>query len=58
MIFQFAFRGNLTPRIVLSILVEVLVFIVTVALAMADSSKWPGAFFWITMALVVVLNSE
>ncbi|KAG4075671.1 hypothetical protein HA402_003496 [Bradysia odoriphaga] len=48
--------GNLTPRIVLSILVEVFVFIVTVALAMADSSDWPGAFFWITIGLVVVLN--
>ncbi|KAJ6637954.1 Equilibrative nucleoside transporter 3 [Pseudolycoriella hygida] len=48
--------GNLTPRIVLSILVEVLVFIVTVALAMIDSSEWPGSFFWITIFLVVVLN--
>lgn len=48
--------GNLTPRIVLSILIEVFVFIVTVALAMADSVSWPGVFFWITMASVVVLN--
>lgn len=51
------YRGNLTPRIVYSIIVEVLVFIVTVALAMNDSSSWSGEFFWITMVSVVVLNS-
>lgn len=49
--------GDLTPRIVYSILVEVVVFIVTVVMAMMDSSYWPGEFFWITMSLVVVLNS-
>lgn len=48
--------GNLTMRIVVSIIVEVLVFVVTVALAMINSSEWPGAFFWITMVSVVILN--
>lgn len=52
------FSGNATPRIVWSIVIEVLVFIVTVALAMTDSSGWPGTFFWVTMGSVVVLNSE
>lgn len=52
------FRGNLTPRIVWSILIEVIVFIITVALAMGDSSEWPGIFFWVTMATVVLLNSK
>lgn len=41
-----------------SILIEVIVFVVTVVLAMIDSSDWPGAFFWITMITVVILNSE
>lgn len=48
--------GNLTTRIVWSILVEVVAFVVTVILAMSDSSKWPGIFFWVTMATVVILN--
>ncbi|KAK8375255.1 hypothetical protein O3P69_020312 [Scylla paramamosain] len=48
--------GNLTTRIVWSILVEVVVFVVTVVLAMVDSSDWPGVFFWITIASVVILN--
>lgn len=39
-----------------SILIEVIVFIVTVALGMSDSSAWPAEFFWITMVSVVVLN--
>lgn len=52
------YRGNLTARIVISILVEVLIFVVTVALAMTDSSDWPGVFFWATIALVAILNSK
>ncbi|XP_046383683.1 equilibrative nucleoside transporter 1 isoform X2 [Ischnura elegans] len=48
--------GSLTRRIVWSIFVEVIVFILTVVLAMTDSSGWPGVFFWVTMATVVLLN--
>ncbi|XP_067007523.1 equilibrative nucleoside transporter 1 isoform X1 [Anabrus simplex] len=48
--------GNLTTRIVWSIIVEVCVFIFTVTLAMSDSSSWPGVFFWLTMVTVVILN--
>jgi hypothetical protein len=54
----FCFRGSLTTRIVWSILVEVVVFIVTVILAMSDSSQWPGVFFAITIITVVILNSK
>lgn len=36
----------------------VVIFIMTIVLAMVDSSNWPGAFFWITMITVVALNSE
>ena len=50
--------GNLTTRIVWSILVEVLLFVVTVVLAMVDSSDWPDVFFWLTIGTVVALNSE
>lgn len=48
--------GNLTTRMAISILVELCIFVVTVIMAMIDSSNWPGAFFWITMITVVVLN--
>lgn len=41
-----------------SILAMVVIFIMTIVLAMVDSSNWPGAFFWITMITVVALNSE
>ncbi|XP_054009165.1 equilibrative nucleoside transporter 1 isoform X1 [Hylaeus anthracinus] len=51
------FGGNLTTRIVWGIFVQVLVFVCTVILAMTDSSGWPGIFFWITMASVIVLNT-
>ncbi|XP_063222993.1 equilibrative nucleoside transporter 1 isoform X3 [Bacillus rossius redtenbacheri] len=49
-------KGSLTTRIVWSISIEVLVFILTVILAMCDSSEWPDAFFWITIISFVILN--
>lgn len=48
--------GNLTTRIVWSITVEVIIFIITVILAMIDSDEWKGTFFWFTMVCVVILN--
>lgn len=48
--------GDLTKRIVWSLSIAIVIFILTVILAMIDSSDWPGAFFWITMISVVVLN--
>ncbi|XP_063704315.1 equilibrative nucleoside transporter 3 isoform X2 [Culicoides brevitarsis] len=48
--------GNLTTRIVWSLLFEVLLFVVTVGLAMSDTSSMPGVFFWVTMMTVVLLN--
>uniref|UniRef100_A0A336MBT2 CSON014882 protein n=1 Tax=Culicoides sonorensis TaxID=179676 RepID=A0A336MBT2_CULSO len=48
--------GNLTTRIVWSLLFEVLLFVITVGMAMSDTSKIPGVFFWVTMATVVLLN--
>ncbi|CAK1594600.1 unnamed protein product [Parnassius mnemosyne] len=49
--------GNLTTRIVWSLIMEVLVFVVTVILAMVDSSEWPVTFFWITLVSVFILNA-
>ncbi|CAG0918133.1 unnamed protein product [Notodromas monacha] len=48
--------GDFTRRIVISLSVCVVVFVLTVALAMVDSSGWPGVFFWLTMITVVFLN--
>jgi equilibrative nucleoside transporter 1/2/3 len=52
------YRGSLSTRIIGGILVEVAVFVLTVVLAMLESSQWPGAFFWTTMGSVVILNSK
>lgn len=51
-------RGDLTKRVVWSLIIEMIIFLFTVILAMIDSSQWPDAFFWITMGSVVVLNSK
>ncbi|XP_076371887.1 equilibrative nucleoside transporter 3-like isoform X2 [Tachypleus tridentatus] len=48
--------GNLTKRITISIIVAIFVFILTVILAVLDTSGWPEAFFYITMVSVVILN--
>jgi len=48
--------GNLTSRIVWTLLIEVLVFVVTIILAMVDSSEWPGVFFYLTIGCVILLN--
>ncbi|CAB4068709.1 SLC29A1_2_3 [Lepeophtheirus salmonis] len=37
---------NLTMRIVWTVLIEVIVFVITIVLAMVDSSNWPGLFFF------------
>ncbi|XP_020716640.1 equilibrative nucleoside transporter 1 isoform X3 [Ceratitis capitata] len=48
--------GDLKKRMSLSILVELALFVLTVVMAMIDSSNCSGAFFWITMITVVILN--
>ena len=50
--------GNLTNRIVWALLIEVIVFVVTIILAMVDTSEWPGTFCYLTIASIVVLNSK
>ncbi|XP_072934456.1 equilibrative nucleoside transporter 1 [Epargyreus clarus] len=50
------FGGNLTTRIVWSLCIEVLLFVVTVVLAMVDSSEWPITFFWATLVSVFFMQ--
>ena len=48
--------GSFCLRISISIIVELIVFSLTIALAMVDSSSWPITFFIITLISVVILN--
>ncbi|KAM7361547.1 equilibrative nucleoside transporter 2 isoform 2-T4 [Cochliomyia hominivorax] len=48
--------GDLTKRIVYSILFELVIFLITVLLAILDSTHWQDVFFWVTMISVVLLN--
>ncbi|XP_043235815.1 equilibrative nucleoside transporter 1-like isoform X1 [Amphibalanus amphitrite] len=48
--------GSLARRIIWSLCVITMVFIFTVILAMVDSSRWPGPFFFTTITSVVILN--
>lgn len=48
--------GNLKLRVNLTLLVELIIFFVTIILAIVDSSKWPLTFFYVTMVTVVILN--
>ncbi|XP_077997982.1 equilibrative nucleoside transporter 1-like [Glandiceps talaboti] len=43
-------------RIGYSIIVMVVLFVLTVALAIVDSSSWPGIFYVVTMGTIVVFN--
>ncbi len=47
---------NLAPRIVWTMLVEILVLIITIVLAMVETSSWPTPFFYLTIGCVVVLS--
>ncbi|CAG2114591.1 unnamed protein product [Medioppia subpectinata] len=55
-VFQFG-GTNLTLSITAAIVVEVILFIVTILLAMVDSSAWVPEFLVATLATVVVLNT-
>lgn len=49
-------KGDLTLRIMWSIAINIMLFIITIALAMVDTSSWPYGFFYVTMISVVILN--
>ena len=57
-LFFFHSSGNLTNRIVWTLLTEVVIFVVTIVLAMVDSSEWSGIFFYLTIGSVIILNSR
>lgn len=50
------FGGSLTKRIIWSLSIEVIIFVITVILAMTDTTDWTVGFFWLTMVTVIILN--
>jgi equilibrative nucleoside transporter 1/2/3 len=48
--------GNLKLRVNVTLIVEAIIFALTIILAVVDSYQWPGVFFYITMISVVLLN--
>lgn len=48
--------GNLKIRVNIALTVELSIFILTIILASINSTAWPVAFFYVTMASVVLLN--
>ncbi|KAI1294163.1 Equilibrative nucleoside transporter 1 [Halotydeus destructor] len=49
-------ESSLTIRIIVSIIAEAILFAVTTALTIIDSTSWTGLFFYVTMASVVLIN--
>ena len=58
LIFYSTHRGSLTSRIVWTLAIEIVIFVITIILAMIDSTTWPGIFFYLTILTVIILNSE
>lgn len=48
--------GNLRLRVNLTLILEAVIFVVTITLATVDSSQWQLTFFYITLVSVVFLN--
>lgn len=48
--------GNLNLRINMTLIVEAVIFTLTIILAVVNSYEWPGVFFYVTMISVVLLN--
>ncbi|KAL8618131.1 hypothetical protein ACOMHN_034358 [Nucella lapillus] len=49
--------GKPAVRIVGSLTAMIIVFVITLSLAMVDSSSWPREFFWITLMSAIIINS-
>ena len=54
--FQLCFSDNLAPRIVWTMLLEILIMILTIVLAMVATSHWSSPFFYLTLASVILIN--
>lgn len=51
------FGGSLTKRIVYSVSIMIVLYMLMVVLALVDSSSWPYEFFIITMCAVALMNA-
>ncbi|KAL8618130.1 hypothetical protein ACOMHN_034357 [Nucella lapillus] len=49
--------GKPAVRIVGSIIIIIVLFVITIVLAMVDSREWPVQFFWITLISAALINS-
>lgn len=49
-------RGSPRIRIFLGIIIGIIMLVLTIVLAMLDTSSWKVTFFWITMVIVVIIN--
>lgn len=49
--------GDLSKRIFWSLALNIVLFVVTIVLAMMDTSSWKIGFFWFTMVKVIFLNA-
>lgn len=50
------FKGDLKKRIEFILIVQIILFLINTLLAIFDTSKWPTAFFIITMVTVFFIN--
>lgn len=44
-------------RLVFSFYVQIALFLLTISLALVDTSSWPEGFFWLTMGVAVLFNT-
>ena len=50
-------NANLPRRIEITLVIQILVFFFIIGCAAADSTTWPGLFFWLTMASAAFINT-
>ncbi|XP_074657075.1 equilibrative nucleoside transporter 3-like [Tubulanus polymorphus] len=49
-------RLNVSHRIIISNIITLLLFVLTIAMCLIDSSQWPGVFFAITLITIIIFN--
>ncbi|KAJ6222302.1 hypothetical protein RDWZM_000847 [Blomia tropicalis] len=55
-VFINAENANLTRRINITLVIQIVVFLIIIAMAAIDSSGWPDLFFWLTMMSAAFIN--
>ncbi len=53
---MFVSGGNFTFRITGAIIIEIIIIVLTIALAIINTAEWTSGFFYLTMFSVVILN--